>query len=625
MIFGRAMTRGEVLQPSEHTTVKDALELLKTLIKYVELKSRLENAIYLDRIRGFVASIIREFRTARLFSESVDFVTELVDDHYSWLTQGVTQLIAEEFASQHFMSQLFDFAQGQIENENIACVRLVILYGTADCDSLVWDSEHGANSHLINVLLNLTQFSECATNEELGSALLDFWSLYVETACETLPHQGPIENKAPKLGTATLRTQRVFEAFLLKFKLPPDEMFQSWDSDSRAKFKDLRTEFRDFSSIAYGLLGPGFLGALVDHAIEMSKTNDWATVEVTLQSIRGCLEVVDDSSEGHQTLATLLEPLFKSLATLGLEEKPISTMRILLRIISENSSFFKYQSLALLPCLKFLFDCLDVTSLETDETPLASVAARAIATVCDDCRIMLTSEVERLASFYQQFVKSKKITQEIKVDLVGAVAGLVQASWAAQMLESRELEAAKILHILLSSIEQDLADSSTDSSPEALQDAARTSMLCLSSIGKAFRQPDSEIIDLEDRNQVNLGPNYSSCKLDIQRKITDLMVRVLEAYPTDGEIMEGICDVIRAGITESETNPFAFPPDVMVSLLENYIMTTSRPGYLLETASRFLRKQTPNPRDESFPERYLHIVLQAFPAAEGELNRPAVE
>lgn len=586
------------------------------MVLYTQQRSRPECSDYLEPLRSLTTSVISDLDHEDLFPAIAEFLGEILEDYESFFSQRMIMLLAEKLSSPSYQDRVQSLIAGDFGEDLVGYGRLLITYGYAEAEHLLLRCEDALTARVTNTLRGLIGCKGYAIQDDvLISHVLEFWSKYAETAL-TLKSQNTNAAKPPWLATAENNIRLALEAFLAKIQLPPAHIFQKWDRQNQGEFQALRADFRDLSASAYCLLGSNMLDGLVAYAIRLGQESNWYGVEVTLQCVRGSMEVAEDSEEGYNALAMLFDsPIIGVLGDLG-QNIPTSVRQTTMHIVTDCASFFKRNVSSLLSILDFLFRCLE-------EASLMLTSAKSIAGLCDHCRGELSNHADILTDHYCSFVASMERPAEVKEKLIGGVASVVQAASAASGERSgAPTQANEALSMLLQTVEVDVQKSLLGPSSPDTHGRALAAIACLASIGIAFRRPDSNIIDLEDDSESRLSHNpvhQAAMSIDgARRSIIGIIIRVLGAYPEDGEIMKGVCDIIRAGLTEDIDNPFTVSPDFVAGLLVSYISRTHRVGYLLETVTRFLRKHTASSEDtRALAMHCLQTSLQALNNVKG--------
>ncbi|KMU84855.1 KapN [Coccidioides immitis H538.4] len=81
----------------------------------------------------------------------------------------------------------------------------------------------------------------------------------------------------------------------------------------------------------------------------------------------------------------------------------------------------------------------------------------------------------------------------------------------------------------------------------------------------------------------------------LQSLIIQILEHLVNEFCADGDIIEGACDVLKAGYTEKSPGPYVLPPEVTVRFVKAVDMTSTRFPVVMGTASAFLASRATNP------------------------------
>jgi hypothetical protein len=525
--------------------------------------------------------------TEELFYVAAELASDLAGNDTG---RRITKIVAEKLVGPFFQGYQREIIQGDFNEDNLAYGRLLVAIADA------WILDLGVDKnwmlpHYETILENLVLVSQSkgypAEDDHLIPFLLEFWSNFVELALAQQSSDEQVEKKELPIPWESYIT-RVLEALLKKFEMPPPHEYQTWERQTQVEFRNLRRDFRDLCAATYNLLGPGMLNTLVEYALRLWHEGKWQGVEISLQCIKGIAEVETDPKDGAQAFALLFSsPIFSSGTLKFNDNMPVNVLQTAIELIMDCGTFFQNQSHSLLLVLEYLFKCL-----KKPELVLPSV--KAIAALCDSCRDNLTDHTFILAERYHMFVTTTQQPTEIIEKLAAAVSAVTQSLWSKPGIErnAKQIAATKALDVLLTPIIQGLQTCLADPSPYG-QEQGLSALQCLVSISRAFRSPSTDLIDLESEPSEELIDSVPLTWCEERRSyISGLISQVLKRYPDVGDYMEATCNLLRAGMTEDANSPFRPPIDAFSCLLINHIQTTPRIHFLLETVSRFLRRQS---------------------------------
>ena len=560
-----------------------------------------------DSLRMLAVPVISLLDSEDLFDASQELVSDVMANYESFFRKEHYDLITELLLRPRTQSWMADLLTGNFVQESMAYARLLFFYGEARPEELA----HGINSNDQQILYRLVSLTQCAglaiVEDEIISQALDFWSNFIESSAD-LCSEAASADRPDWLERLEECTQRVIEALLFKVRMPPVHVFHQWDHDSKLAFQAMRRDFQHLIASTYTLPGFNLFESFVAYTSNAWQERNWEAVEAGLFSISGISIAVSDTDEGDGPLSALFASnLFTDMNNPEFLV-PLKTQQTAVNLVAVYADFFQRQPTYLAPTLNFMFSCLESPAL-------MHTSAKTIFALCDACRKTLGEYAMSFASQYHSFVTSGERDADVKEKLTGAMAAVVQGSSTRSSPQGNvnQPETLEVLNKLLDPIETDINKAiaaSLNSSLEYARDRGLCAVLCLASMGKALRAPDPTIILLEADGPLEPQP-LSQNGIETQRRIVDLYSKVLEMFPADGEIMEAVCNIFRAGFTES-SGPFVLPLEALETLLHTYSHITSRSGYLLETITRVLSKNGSRSKSDSmqgFSLRCLHRGL----------------
>ena len=611
-ILERALIYNQQIEGDARISPKSAIEVLQLLVLYTQYKPRPGNSDILEPLRSLVASVVAQLENEELFASIAALLVEVLELCNSFFSHSMILFFAEKLTHQSYQTHVQQLINGDFSEDNVLYGGLLIAYGESKVDDIVLQRGPPANDKIVEMLGSLIRSSGYAVADDpLTARLMEFWSNYVETALTHRPSNMG-ENRAQWLQTAERNTQLALDAFLPKIQLPPPQLLLEWDRQTYAEFQALRGDFRDLSASAYSLVGASLLKTLVSYTVPLWQGRQWKTVEIVLQCIIGILEVAEETEEADRTLTVLFHSSL--LNTIGSQDEgiPGSTQRAVVQLVTDSAEFFKRHTTSLPPILNFLFRCLQNKFIMLP-------SSRAISGLCDHCRKELIELCEGLSNYYCNLVSTAVLPLDVKEKLIGGVGSVVQASWPTILeVPDSSSQAMRAWDKLFESIMADSARSSQDPSTTEGYESALSAVRCLASFAKAFRSPEEKFIDLVNDLPSLPEPIMSSRRQrDRRSRLCRILTEALRLYPRNGEIMESVCNVVRAGITEEEPNPFALVFQTIENSLLISVPHTTRIGYLLETVSMELRRLGKRfyTADISRTTRWLEASYQVLAAA----------
>jgi hypothetical protein len=449
-------------------------------------------------------------------------------------------------------------------------------------------------------------------DEEVSSQALEFWNQLIEYVEELIAEYGQDEDMI-ELGKA--HTLRMVQQLCVKVRSPSQEQWQEeLDTDQRRAFRDFRVDCKDTIQSAYRILGNQLFQMFAEMCLQHISSQNW----FDLESCLFCLTAIGSTDESNdQVLKALFEIILdKFMTTEGVEER---TLRTATDLIGVSIPFFRRNPQLLPIALSFLFNCLQNASKPDD-------AARAIHYLCDGCRRQLVTELPIVLQQYDTFISKPTATQFAIEKLSGAVSFLLES-----LPDLKETVAGtkKLLEYVNGGINR-AKHLATIGQVEEGRDLARVSMHCLSSIASALRAPTDIPIDLDGV----VAPIHESVLLELkkfQSSVFEIIATVLNVLSDDGEIIEEICNVFKAGFTEPPHFPFHFPPDIVYQFFSITEIVTTNLEAVLRMICTFLRSQDrlpgpPNPAITGIIQHLATLIqCMAHPDVDAEITQSLIE
>ena len=593
----------------------EAVKFFQSLLLYVQRAPKTSQD-HMDLLRSLVAPIVSLLGSEQLFDTSQELVSDVMINYEKFFTEEHYVLIAEMLTRPGTQSWMTDLLSGNFDQEPMAYGRLLLSYGEARAEELAY----GIGSNDQQILHRLVSLTQCAglaiVEDEIVSQVLDFWSNFVES----FVNWDGESTSGNDWDEATKRLQRleectrsVIEALMLKIKMPGGNLLREWDRDSKLAFQEMRRDFQHFIASAYALLGSPLFESFVIYTSNSWQQRDWEAVEVGLFCINGVSIAVSDTMKGDDSLSALFASALFTDMTNPEFLVPFKTQQTAVNLVAEYADFFKRQPTNLVPTLNFMFSCLESQAL-------MHTSAKTILALCDVCRTALGQYAMVFAQQYSSFVTSSERDTDVKEKLIGAMAAVAQGLSTDSRTEvnADQQDTLEVLNKLLDPVEADVneAVASFVTDCESARERGLCAVLCLASMGRALRAPDSTIIVLESNGHAEFQP-LGQNGMFTQTRVIRLYTTVLEMFPSDGEIMEAVCNIFRAGLTES-SGPFVLPPEAIETIFLTYSHVTSRVGFVLETITRVLRKHSSRSRTEDIDRFALRCLQRASSLIEWE-------
>ena len=604
---------------------KESVRSFYALLAYMQgaFASNAEELVTLRRLSGIVLSL---WEIDQLFEVTSEVMIEILTNFEAFLSRSEVDAIGAMLVSPRTDAWMQQLLAGDFNTETLTYGRLLLAYAEANKEQLAANWPKANNHKLLTRLLDCMKCSGTSiVEDELVSQALEYWSNYAEFIVD-LEFE---EQQEPWVSEAGEILRRVIETGLVKIRMPSVDDYQSWDSDTKAEFQTFRRDFQFFVASVYTVVGHGLFDDFVAYSLVCANGAEWSGLEAILFCLNGLADTINDQARADLSLTSLFSsPLFEQIkGTVG-SPMDSKTQQTTVSLIGNYATYFERNPSHLESTLRFLFSVLENTALVT-------VSAKTIHTLCTCSRKALVTIAPDFIRHFRRWVSLGVHSYSVKEKLAGSIAAIIQAmtqqgevaglsklvslsdiadlelcDWGHTMLnivssqsvkeissrdtagaESHISPAPYLLSHMLDTLSFDFKASlvnNGDTSPEDVRSAAGGVLSCIVSIGKAFRTPDESVVEIDAEM-----PSHSIWKSApgrrAQARILEISSLLLSDHDGDGEIIESVCQVLRAGYTETD-GPFVFPLEATESMFRAVAFGTPRIGVVLETVGVLLKK-----------------------------------
>ena len=545
-----------------------------------------------------------------LMEEACGIITEIVAEIPQFLTVKHYDGIASFLRSDHAQRYILSWQTPENNDDGMVIAGLLLAYADAKISLLAKDSRDPLTQQILNSLLQLLSCHgyPIPDEDEICAKALDFWNTFAEFVSDVEAEDDG--EKQVWLDSATWYLKESTRRMWFKIKLPPPQVAENWDSEDRVCLKTLRRDFGDMLSSVYLLVGLNMLHELVQQTTEAVEVHAWLDLEASLFCIRSLGEVVSDREEADELLSSLVNSSTFTTLTNESVDVPIYVQQIVIELIREYTPFFERHTRYLPLVLTSLFRAARVAKL-------GPLAARTISELSQSCRKTLAPN---FPGFVEQY--SKLTDLAVKDRVLEALAALIQAMYSdearihglSMLITYVENEASQTLNLL-----------QRGEAEEALAYGLHT-LRCLTNIGKGIQSPEDNIINVEE-DQFTSTIWQQNPGLEVQARIIKVMGQLYESMNSEGEIVEAICQILRAGYAETSPGPFVFPHRLTEQILISCPPSSNRLVYVLETAGVLFAAKTSSlaPDIDVAAASCLHHLIFLIDTLEGNpSNEPEV-
>jgi hypothetical protein len=120
----------------------------------------------------------------------------------------------------------------------------------------------------------------------------------------------------------------------------------------------------------------------------------------------------------------------------------------------------------------------------------------------------------------------------------------------------------------------------------------------LASLAKGMQSLSEGPVDLDAVEDVASAPTDERL-LMTQNHVMAIITQIHRVFGMSGEVAETICNIFRAGFSETDEGPFVFPPSTVIDFFTHNTATTNpRIGTLISTACSFVSSLSSRPRSQ---------------------------
>jgi hypothetical protein len=433
-----------------------------------------------------------------------------------------------------------------------------------------------------------------AVEDDAATRALDFWNAFAEEIeCFTDDSDDPLVVVAKEY------IEEVVDSVWIKIRLPPEQVWDQLDQDTKKEFHDFRTQAKDLFASSYEILGSKLVRSFGQRIPDFNSAEKWYELESTLF----CLVALDfaGDEQNDAVLAGLLETSFLDKLAAS-KSVPKRVRRTTVDLIGKCALFFQRNSKYLAVALNFLFTNLHQTGAPDEASP-------AIYSLCSSCRKELVGELPTFFLQFDIFIQHTSAT-EFSIDKVsGALACLLQAL---PSLDNTVDGARKLLEYVYRGVNQ--AKEQIDRGELAQGHLIATmAMHCLSSIARGLRAP---AFDLDEPSPVVSEETIQKIAA-FQADVFSVMINTLQTFGNNREVIDEICSVFKNGFTELIPSPFHFAPQYVLQLFSSTSIETANLESILGMICGFLKSQErqTGPPDAAIGQVLQHVLglIQARP------------
>lgn len=488
----------------------------------------------------------------------MELFADILANYSSFLSENDFTVLYDLFSSPWAQERYTNLIQGDFDFDSVQFGQFLLGFGDATVQDLAQNINTDSRSHqILTALVGLLGADGYIfTEDKIFVPAVEFWAVYLETVLDLSYN---VDASPPWLPAARSMLMLAIEKCWHKMQFPPEHIFNSWDSNERACFKDARRDVGDLLQQSYMLLGLPLVSSFVDLIVKSAEKGDaWSELEASLFCLAEFQDYVKEESD--ELLDKVFgSPLF-SMLTKTDSTVPSRTRQAFLMVINGYPDYFERHVQHLPSALNLMFSMLH-------SPKMARVTSKSIAMLCSSCRKVLVTELGAFLQQYSEISQANSIESYAKEGVIGAIASIIEAmphdelklAPLQQLLEFVRSDHERSLHLLRSQFTNLASNIPVPGSQITADEVALAAIRCLASIGKGLQVPADTPIDLNtDENNYSYWKNGNGREIQVQ--VLNILTATCEAFPGHSEITEEISHVFRTGLVE-EDGPFAFPPE----------------------------------------------------------------
>lgn len=567
-------------------------------------------------------------------------MTDILDSHPAFLTEDFYRKLASLFQGEHFQARYRALVQGDFDQDNEMFIWLMISYGNARVWKLVKSTDQQSQLFLTGLVGLTCCPGYVAAEDTIFAYSLEFWSSFVENMTDEL--DASEGGRQPWFDIAMGHVRQVLSNCWRKIQWPPITALMQWDTNDRAKFVEARKDVADLLEAVFALAGPPLVSMFVDLLLQHLNSASWTELEASAFCVASLADCIADDESCDDMVGKVFSAPFFDLLLQGQGQVPLRLRHTALQLIERYSDYFERRPEFLASALNVLFGGLGDTALGGD-------SARYIAKLCSSCRHILTGEVPAFLAQFGAIYSGDPIDPLAEEKVVLAIASIIQAvsnhadklSAFAQLFNFARQDIERSIQLAANPQTLNLDDplhrrgidpaelAGKPSPAEVSLQLALRALRCISGMAKGMQSVRDGPVDLD----APVSPWQRSGELAaLQNDILTLLNEVLVTFPTSGEVVEVICNIFRAGFSESEPGPFVFPPSIVSSFFTSLAIASPRIGTVVSTACSFLSSLFKGPREHLLPtlSQLLPWVISLLksipdPKADTELTQHSID
>lgn len=565
-------------------------------------------------LRNLLTPALQCIQTEELSEPTMELFIDILQNYSGFLKDEHYEALFAFFESDWSRDRYMQLVGGDFDFALIQYGTMMISAGDAKIMTLMEDMDD-ASQRMLQRLCGLLNCNGILVGEDkMFVPAMEFWATFVETMTDTVYME-----EAANYRWLPFAMSQVMDAVshcYRRIQLVEPASWSEMDSNDRTGWIEARKDVADFLQAVYALKGRSLVSIFVDLLIQSLPVRHWAQIEAALFCLGAMSDCIGDSGECDQDLHKVFSSELFQLVGPGpsRSEIPARLLQTSLATIERYSDFFERHQQYLSAALELLFSVVGEDGL------LGGSSSKSIMTLCSSCRTLLKDHVE---AFLQHFhrIHGLGIDSVAEERIMTGIASIVQAipqddrklGHFEQLISLLNADAQNCLqlkarpesanepdikHWLQTRLRADMAASKSApaSADEAALLIAERILRLMASMARGMQSLSDGPIDLDTTEDRPLIPRNERL-LVIQNHTMAVITQLHQAFGQSGEVTETICNIFRAGFSETEDGPFVFAPNVVIDfIIRNTTIRDPRIGTLISTACSFVSSLSNRPK-----------------------------
>lgn len=565
-------------------------------------------------LRNLIIPTLQCVYVDQLSEPTMELFIDILQNYSGFLRDEHYEALFAFFESDWSRDRYMQLVAGDFDFSLTQYGVMMISAGDAKIMTLMEDTENSSKRILQRLCGLLNCNGILVAEDRMFVPALEFWATFVETLTDTV-----FMDEASAYSWLPFAMSQVMDAVshcYRKIQLIDTVSWNDMDSNDRNGWIEARKDVADFLQAVFALKGKALVSTFADLLLQSLSVRDWAQIEAALFCLGALSDCVGDNGDCDQDLHKIFSSELFQLIGPGpaRSEIPPRLLQTSLSTIERYSDFFERHHQYLAPALELLF------SVVGEDGILGGSSSKSIMTLCSSCRSLLKNHVD---VFLQHFLRIHGIGIDSVSEerIMTGIASIIQAiphnekksGYLEQLISLLNVDTQNCLRLKTQPETADEPDmkmwleirlrvdiatqkNAPTSADEASLLIAERILRLLASLAKGMQSLSEGPIDLDGPEDMASAPTNER-QLMIKNHVMAIITQIHRVFGQSGEVTETICNIFRAGFSETDEGPFVFPPSTVIDFLtHNTAATNPRIGTLISTACSFVSSLSSRPR-----------------------------